>query len=81
MDVPSWVTWLEMGLLLLISMGSAALVLFHRWATAKWWARWLQDGQTIAADRTEHPTTEQFEEEEPIPTVKVKGICQFQSTQ
>ncbi len=79
MDVPSWVIWVEMGLLLLISMGSLALVLFHRWATAKWWARWVQRSRMAERAATRQPATEQVAEEEPIQPVK--GLYQFQSTQ
>jgi hypothetical protein len=42
MDAPSWMRWIQMGLVLLIAGGAGGLVLLHRLAVADWWAAWVR---------------------------------------
>lgn len=57
MDTPSWMTLVEMGLLLLVVVGCTALALVYRQSIADWWVVWAQRGRAIELHRVTHLTT------------------------
>lgn len=58
MDEPSWMRWVEMGLLLLIAGCAGVLLLVHRLVTTNWWTVWVKRGQAGEAEAPESPTEE-----------------------